>query len=56
MARSPYDALAFPEIGTVFAIYSDVPASLEMGAAALFGEAEPGGHMPITLPVILNES
>ncbi len=46
---SPYDAALFPDRPALLS-YGDVPASLDAVAAALAGEIEPRGVLPVRLP------
>jgi beta-N-acetylhexosaminidase len=50
LTGSPYDAALFPGAPCVVAGYSDVPASLEALAEALFGNIEAAGKLPVDLP------
>jgi beta-N-acetylhexosaminidase len=47
--RGPWDADAYPEIGTVLATYGIQPPSLAALAGALFGDAEISGRCPVRL-------
>ncbi len=49
-ARNPYDLLAFPQLGTYLTTYEYTPPALEAAARALFGEIQPRGHLPVSLP------
>jgi beta-N-acetylhexosaminidase len=46
----PYDLMAFPDVSTYLATYSNRDIALETAARILFGLAEPGGRLPVTLP------
>lgn len=48
--RTPYDLTAFPMIDTYLCAYSIRPVSMEAVARVLFGEIEPRGVLPCTLP------
>ena len=45
--RGPWDADAYPEVGTVLATYGIQPPSLAALAAALSGEAPISGRLPV---------
>jgi beta-N-acetylhexosaminidase len=47
--RGPWDADAYPEVGTVLATYGIQPPSLAAFSSALFGETTVTGRVPITL-------
>ena len=47
--RAPWDAVAYPEIGTVLATYGIQPPSLAALVAALWGDASITGLLPVTL-------
>jgi beta-N-acetylhexosaminidase len=49
-AREPYDLLAFPNLATYLATYEDTPPALEVAARALWGEIQPRGRLPVSLP------
>ncbi|TDB95875.1 glycoside hydrolase family 3 protein [Actinomadura sp. 7K534] len=49
--RDPYDIAWFPEAGTYLATYSYTTEALRSAAAALFGELNPRGRLPVTIPV-----
>jgi beta-N-acetylhexosaminidase len=49
-ARDPYDLLAYPELRTYLATYEYTPPALETAARVLFGEVQPQGRLPVTLP------
>ena len=46
----PYDLLAFPNVSTYFATYSNRDMAVETAARILFGLAQPGGRLPVSLP------
>ena len=46
----PYDLMAFPQISTYLATYSNRNLAMEMAAEALFGKVWPMGRLPIALP------
>ncbi|WP_337017402.1 beta-N-acetylhexosaminidase [Oceanobacillus massiliensis] len=48
--RNPYDVMAFPEIDAYLAQYGFRPASFQATAASLFGENNPTGLLPVTIP------
>nr|WP_234402377.1 glycoside hydrolase family 3 protein [Oceanobacillus damuensis] len=48
--RNPYDIMAFPEIDGYLAQYGFRPASFEATAAIIFGENNPAGLLPVTIP------
>jgi beta-N-acetylhexosaminidase len=47
--RAPWDADAYPEVGTVLATYGIQPPSLTALVAALWGDASITGLLPVTL-------
>ncbi len=47
--RGPWDADAYPEVGTVFATYGIQPPSLTALVDALFGDAAVVGRLPVKL-------
>jgi beta-N-acetylhexosaminidase len=49
--RTPYDLAVYPTAGTHLCTYSIHPMSLDALAAALFGELEPTGKLPVQLPL-----
>jgi beta-N-acetylhexosaminidase len=49
-AHNPYDLLAFPGVRTYLATYEDTAPALEAAARLLFGEIEPQGRLPVSLP------
>lgn len=48
--RNPYDIVAFPEIDGYLAQYGFRDASFRASAATLFGEINPSGLLPVTIP------
>ena len=48
--RGPWDVAAYPAESTALATYSILPGSLDALAAALAGEAEAVGRLPVRLP------
>jgi len=46
----PYDLMAFPEASTYLVSYSNRDMTLEAAARALFGQIEPTGRLPVSLP------
>ena len=49
--RDPYDIAWFPEVTTYLATYSHTAEALRSAARALFGELNPRGRLPVTVPV-----
>ncbi|WUI03341.1 glycoside hydrolase family 3 protein [Spirillospora sp. NBC_00431] len=49
--RDPYDIAWFPEATTYLATYSYTAEALRSAAKALFGELNPRGRLPVTIPV-----
>ncbi|MEO3752584.1 glycoside hydrolase family 3 N-terminal domain-containing protein [Streptomyces sp. B6B3] len=47
----PYDIAHYPRAGTHLATYSTVPVALEAATRVLFGETDPGGSLPVMVPV-----
>ncbi|MGP3966856.1 glycoside hydrolase family 3 protein [Streptomyces sp. 6N223] len=47
----PYDIGSYPDAATHLATYSSVPVALESAARVLFGEVDPSGTLPVTVPV-----
>ncbi|MFZ4450473.1 glycoside hydrolase family 3 protein [Salibacterium aidingense] len=54
--RNPYDIMAFPEIDGYLAQYGFREASFDAAAATLFGENDPSGLLPVTIPGADGES
>jgi beta-N-acetylhexosaminidase len=50
-ARDPYDIAYFTEAGTYLATYSYTAEALRSAVRTLFGEIEPAGRLPVTIPV-----
>ncbi|WP_425464008.1 glycoside hydrolase family 3 N-terminal domain-containing protein [Oceanobacillus piezotolerans] len=48
--RNPYDIMAFPEIDAYLAQYGFRDASFKATAATIFGDNNPTGLLPITIP------
>lgn len=48
--RNPYDIMAFPEIDAYLTQYGFRDASFEATAATIFGENNPTGTLPVTIP------
>ncbi|WP_371925114.1 glycoside hydrolase family 3 protein [Halobacillus sp. A1] len=48
--RNPYDVMAFPEVDGYLAQYGFNESSFDATAAALFGEINPSGALPVTIP------
>ncbi len=48
--RNPYDLLAFPSLGTYLATYEYTPGAVEAAVRVVFGEIEPRGRLPVSLP------
>ncbi|MGH3344479.1 MAG: glycoside hydrolase family 3 protein [Carbonactinosporaceae bacterium] len=48
--RDPYDIAHFPEASTYVATFSHGSASLESAVRAMFGELNPTGRLPVTIP------
>jgi beta-N-acetylhexosaminidase len=49
-AYSPYDLLAFPELGTYLVTYEYTQPAVAAAMRALFGEIHPRGKLPVSLP------
>ena len=47
---SPYDLLAFPELGTYLVTYEYTQPAIAAAACVLFGEIQPQGKLPMSLP------
>ncbi|MFD0852479.1 glycoside hydrolase family 3 C-terminal domain-containing protein, partial [Actinomadura adrarensis] len=50
-ARDPYDIAYFTEVPTYVATYSYTAEALRSVVKVLFGEIEPRGRLPVTIPV-----
>ncbi|MCZ2524809.1 glycoside hydrolase family 3 protein [Streptomyces sp. HB2AG] len=48
--RDPYDVAHLPDSGTYLATYSYAQVSLESAVKVLFGEVQPHGKLPVTVP------
>lgn len=48
--HTPYDLLAFPQLRTYLVTYEYTRPALEAAMRILFGEAQPQGRLPVTLP------
>jgi beta-N-acetylhexosaminidase len=48
--RMPYDLMQFPAAPTYLCTYSALEPSLQAAAAVLFGQAEPPGRLPVSIP------
>jgi len=46
----PYDLMQFPQASVHLATYGDPPCSIRAPVEVHFGDARPGGHLPVTLP------
>ncbi|TDC51440.1 glycoside hydrolase family 3 protein [Actinomadura sp. KC345] len=49
--RDPYDIAWFPEVPAYLATYSYTAEALRSAARTLFGELDPRGRLPVTVPV-----
>ncbi|MEO6888458.1 MAG: beta-N-acetylhexosaminidase [Ktedonobacteraceae bacterium] len=47
---NPYDLLAFPELSTYLVTYEYTRPALASAVRVLFGEQQPQGHLPVSLP------
>ncbi len=47
---SPYDLLAFPRLSSYLVTYEYTRPAIESAVSVLFGEREPRGHLPVSLP------
>nr|WP_246118861.1 glycoside hydrolase family 3 protein [Alkalibacillus haloalkaliphilus] len=50
--RNPYDIMAYPTVDAYLAQYGFNEASFEATAATIFGDNEPTGLLPVTIPTI----
>jgi beta-N-acetylhexosaminidase len=50
--RNPYDLLAFPQLRTYLVTYEYTQPALAAAVRVLFGEIQPQGHLPVSLPGI----
>ncbi|GLB59479.1 glycoside hydrolase family 3 protein [Cytobacillus sp. NCCP-133] len=48
--RNPYDIMAYPEVDAYLAQYGFRTASFGATAAAIFGQVNPSGKLPVTIP------
>ena len=48
--RNPYDIMSYPEVDAYIAQYGFRTASFNATAAAIFGEINPSGKLPVTIP------
>jgi len=46
----PYDLMAFPDTSTYLVTYSNRDLALEAAVQVLFGESEPQGRLPVSIP------
>lgn len=51
--HNPYDLLAFPELATYLVTYEYTAPALTAAVRVLFGEIEARGHLPVSLPGIV---
>ncbi len=49
---NPYDLSVFPSLGTYLATYEYTKPALEAAVRVMFGEAQAGGRLPVTIPGI----
>ena len=49
-ARDAYDVAHFPEVPAYLATYSWTGVSLESLVRVLYGEVDPTGRLPVTIP------
>jgi beta-N-acetylhexosaminidase len=50
-AYNPYDLLAVPQLRTYLATYEYTRPALAAAVRVLFGETQPQGHLPVSLPI-----
>ncbi|WP_040402892.1 glycoside hydrolase family 3 protein [Alkalibacillus haloalkaliphilus] len=50
--RNPYDIMAYPTVDAYLAQYGFNDASFEATAATIFGDNEPTGLLPVTIPTV----
>ncbi|MBB6450533.1 beta-N-acetylhexosaminidase [Geomicrobium halophilum] len=50
--RNPYDVMAYPEVEAYLAQYGLLEANFKATANILFGETEPVGQLPVTIPTV----
>ncbi len=48
--RDPYDINQFPKVPAYLATYSYTAAALDSMVRVLFGELDPTGRLPVTIP------
>lgn len=48
--RNPYDVASFPSAPTVVDTYGYTPDQIESLVRVLFGEVDPGGRLPVSIP------
>nr|WP_257469043.1 glycoside hydrolase family 3 protein [Bacillus sp. D386] len=48
--RNPYDIMSYPQVDTYITQYGFRTASFKATAAAIFGEINPSGKLPVTIP------
>ncbi|MBM7703515.1 glycoside hydrolase family 3 protein [Metabacillus iocasae] len=48
--RNPYDVMAYPNVDAYLAQYGFRPASFQASAATIFGQNNPSGKLPVTIP------
>ncbi|WP_027965064.1 glycoside hydrolase family 3 protein [Halalkalibacillus halophilus] len=53
--RNPYDVMAYPEVDAYIAQYGFNEANFEATAATIFGENNPSGKLPVTIPTLEDE-
>jgi beta-N-acetylhexosaminidase len=53
--RNPYDLLAFPQVRTYLATYEYTRPALIAAAHVLFGEKQARGHLPVSIPGLLQQ-
>ncbi len=47
---NPYDLLAFPQLRSYLVTYEYTKPALAAAVRVLFGEIQPHGHLPVSLP------
>jgi beta-N-acetylhexosaminidase len=47
---TPYDVAYFPQVDAFLSTYDFQPTSINAGVAALFGQTNPHGRLPVTVP------
>ncbi|WP_082341156.1 glycoside hydrolase family 3 protein [Sporosarcina globispora] len=48
--RNPYDIMAYPEVDAYIAQYGFRTASFDASAGVIFGQVNPSGKLPVTIP------